>query len=693
MPARGEQVSENDGGPRGKPHTRVRGARRRRSGKNYCRRYVEALTRVIVVEGRRSINEVFGVNTRRPRFDKMDCASFTRSVKEWLGGPEVRRATRGKGRMEREGARQSFLMLKKAFPDACRCMTESCADEFRSRVVSRPSGELPHGFLEFVRREVEQMFSVGWDRRYEEYAAVNPVSTSACVEAGRKAGGARSQLSYENYSRVVMGSASVPLSPFRYSEVRTAGKLRPLTITPANMSYLRPLHKMMYDHLRRQKWLLVGSPSARKFERAGFRLDGVPLLSGDYQGATDNLDLRVSDTILAAILRRCRSVPWNVRSLAEESLYPEVQVGGETVRVTHGQMMGSLLSFPLLCLYNRLVSVWALGKCPMLVNGDDLVAETSSSERWFQTLPPLGMRPERTKTGLSSRVCDINSQRFCVRAGRLAEVPTIRTRVLVPKPQTALGMGSEMQQFCRTLSGSAKRRAAALFLRAKAKPLHRAIVAGLHPASLGFRGLEQYQALAESGWVRLFMKVGRTAPRIIPPPPLFPDRLPVPTIPHHGPLSRELSVFNRSELLEQQFGVDTKPAGRRAVADWWKRVEETRFKTPSWSPSFVKVTDAPVGRRFVTVCLPGSSESRVFFRGKVEASAKIPELGIKTVRRSFHWGELCPRNKALARFKNLMTSVRTSNVARVCATLTPLTTFAGRHALHGMLWIRGGVEG
>jgi len=440
-------------------------------------------------------------------------------VKKWMEGPEVVRAFKHRGRVEREGGRFAFRLLKKLLPSPCSCLARSNMAEWRERQTKEGHNVLPKGFLAFVESEVERMFPLGWDDSYVAAIGKYVPNSSACVERSSRKGGARAEIDLDDYLDKVTGVRSASLSPFKYTEVLTAGKLRALTIAPVDLNVLRPLHKIIFDRVSRQKWSLIGPPSPGKFRKAGFQFRGTPLLSGDYASATDNLDLRVSSCILGAILDRAESVPDRVKVFAMASLYPQVTVGDEVVDVKRGQMMGSLLSFPLLCLYNRISSLWALGRVPMLINGDDLVAETRHPERWFRLLPALGLEPERSKSGISRTRLEINSTPFVVRNRAAVICPTARVRVLAPRASTPM-VGGDMSQFVAGFLGDVQTRAEDEFLKAKKAAICAGLSIGIPLSSLGFRGASATRALVRNGIVAFARRQAKALPGTCPLPSL-----------------------------------------------------------------------------------------------------------------------------------------------------------------------------
>jgi len=162
--------------------------------------------------------------------------------------------------------------------------------------------------------------------------------------------------------------------------VFSSGKPRVVTLYSAeNTRRLAPLHYSLYEMLKKRGWLLVGDPTEEHVRG----LTGASLLSFDYSSATDN--------IKSAYVRVAVEVLEEMADVITEDEHQALQVlanlridGRETFT---GQPMGSVLSFPLLCIINKTVVDMALTAMmerkeigfkewsghPLLVNGDDLL--------------------------------------------------------------------------------------------------------------------------------------------------------------------------------------------------------------------------------------------------------------------------------------------------------------------------------
>jgi hypothetical protein len=139
-------------------------------------------------------------------------------------------------------------------------------------------------------------------------------------------------------------------------------------------------------------------------------------------GATDNLHIAVADAILGVALAKSVAVPGPIKVRASESLYPLSR--GRVV--THGQMMGAYLSFPLLCLQSLCAALWAGRGCGVrgvLVNGDDTLISTDTDLGQY----PDGFELNSSKTIKSETVVELNSTVFLKKTcGDWKEVKNLR---------------------------------------------------------------------------------------------------------------------------------------------------------------------------------------------------------------------------------------------------------------------------
>jgi len=257
--------------------------------------------------------------------------------------------------------------------------------------------------------------------------------------------------------------------------VDTGGKKRKITVPSGNFSLLKPLHKAIYNRLSDQSWLLRGKESINVFKRFS-RVSGEEFVSGDYESATDNLNNEVTRHLLANILMRTRSVPQGISLMAMDSLSLPISMrrsDGTTrsVEQKSGQMMGYLLSFPLLCLINYLTFRYAVPRdIPVKINGDDIVfrCKPEEKERWFRLVGISGLTLSVGKTMVSSRFFTLNSSIFEGRSSGCATIPFFRSSAFFPKskdPEAVMGLRGRYQSFCPGFTGDNRRYLRVEFLR------------------------------------------------------------------------------------------------------------------------------------------------------------------------------------------------------------------------------------
>lgn len=212
----------------------------------------------------------------------------------------------------------------------------------------------------------------------------------------------------------------------RVELVFSSGKPRVVTCYSAyNTAILTPLHRSLYSEIKRKGWLLVGSPT----DESVLNLNGGgEYLSFDYVGATDNIKaVYVQAAVQALIEEAVGLTEEEVRCLRVLS---SLKFGDE--RECHtGQPMGSVMSFPLLCLINKTVvdmalsslltegkisfKEWTSHRC--LINGDDLLLKeprpgVGLRDRVRTSAAAVGMKVNEEKTLVCTQRGEINSTLF-----------------------------------------------------------------------------------------------------------------------------------------------------------------------------------------------------------------------------------------------------------------------------------------
>jgi len=402
----------------------------------------------------------------------------------------------------------AWQSIKKSLPASCSCMTkllmEKLVEGFR-----RPRRDLPAGYLRFVQLQTRRLFPKGWDLGYEEQVLLTSPPLSSTIGSSRSNGGCLgTEIDHDSFLTEALSGVARPDRPLPEAEVivvQSAGKPRPLTKFASEELLLRPLHKTIYNHLSKSRWLARGDVTDEMLSKAGFNDDGI-LTSGDYASATDNLSIEVAEVMVETMMSTSSIVPQSVRSRASEILRPFLYwleddgFGGKErhdVGVPRiGQMMGSYLSFPLLCMQNRMAFLWSLRssglswketvRTPCLINGDDILFQSSSevSDRWMSTVGGLGLEVERTKTSVDVEYGSLNSTLLRRVGGYLRVVPTLRFGRL-RESEFVTSLGREFSLFLAGVSSNIRFRAGMVWFRKKIGSL-RSTRLTLH--ELGFRG-------------------------------------------------------------------------------------------------------------------------------------------------------------------------------------------------------------
>jgi len=207
-------------------------------------------------------------------------------------------------------------------------------------------------------------------------------------------------------------------------KIRTISKHQPMI-----QCVLRSFWKFVHTRLRHHKtFKLIGTPQCEEqvLNAMGRKLeDNEAFLSGDYANATNELRSFVSNEIASAL-----SVQMGLSEDESEILLKaltaqllEDEKGVVKVQET-GQSMGSIASFPILCIANAALTRWAievteekrkrLDQCNMAINGDDIAARSEMNlyHYWRQITSFGGLNESIGKTFVSREFVNINSTNY-----------------------------------------------------------------------------------------------------------------------------------------------------------------------------------------------------------------------------------------------------------------------------------------
>nr|WAK77836.1 MAG: hypothetical protein [Botourmiaviridae sp.] len=359
------------------------------------------------------------------------------------------------GRRERWSFAASLASMKRGVvAEPCRKHPPPSAyKSWRAKCSQDPPPVDPE-YLRFVRKVIRREFRFGWDERlYDSFVESFIPRNSARYELFTRSldlwrrdrlDGLTPlldpQFSKEDFERCLRGKspgveteADGSRSFFlRYKEVPAVGKVRPMGIPTTAWDLLGPLHKSIYEWISRRDWCLRGVPTP---SRIAATCKGSHQTSVDLVSATDGLPIEVAETILGALLAKSTRVPGQIKVAAFDSLHPSFSRGRDVGEVTHGQMMGTYLSFPLLCLQSYCMAKWAARDqrgASFLVNGDDAVI---SCDRFIQAedYPPFAELNDR-KTMRARTAVEVNSTQFLWAGGRWVRVPVLRRGVGYSSP-------------------------------------------------------------------------------------------------------------------------------------------------------------------------------------------------------------------------------------------------------------------
>lgn len=203
--------------------------------------------------------------------------------------------------------------------------------------------------------------------------------------------------------REVQKTTSIPRYTAKVEAVIEPFKVRTISKGPSLPYFLaKPVQKAIHTRMRRMDcFRLIGRPfdptdlmDLTRAQRALLgreSLDDQQWLSIDYSAATDGLSAELSSEIMRALLNSLAPLNLNYYNLLlgvlapHRVVYPKVEgVTLEPVDQQNGQLMGSVLSFPVLCLANLALylivrrfyhpgaSVAEL-LAAVLINGDDML--------------------------------------------------------------------------------------------------------------------------------------------------------------------------------------------------------------------------------------------------------------------------------------------------------------------------------
>jgi len=195
------------------------------------------------------------------------------------------------------------------------------------------------------------------------------------------------------------------------------------------------LQKILWKGLQRfDQFSLTGksvqSEDLRELERRSlFTLGGKfkYWVSGDYSAATDNLNSDATRAVIDSLSNDPMTRAVLTRGLQDTTIdFSSIKLDDvpEPFKMTNGQLMGCVFSFPILCIINLAVyrasleaetgQRYKIAELPVLVNGDDIMFKTNKSllRTWEGLIRRVGFEKSVGKNYVSSEFAMINSTYF-----------------------------------------------------------------------------------------------------------------------------------------------------------------------------------------------------------------------------------------------------------------------------------------
>lgn len=208
--------------------------------------------------------------------------------------------------------------------------------------------------------------------------------------------------------------------PVRVEPIREPLKVRTITAGRGDTFCLKPFARAMWRALGEEEQFVL-THGTNNLDTAIKRMykngqeDDV-WISGDYSAATDSFPIEATKALMTGILESIDHLPtkrWALKEISPHLLrYPESS-GLKPVLQKSGQLMGSLMSFPLLCLLNDCTARFSgLDPGSYVINGDDILMRTQRHVYpiWKKQASHVGLKLSLGKNYIHPRFGSVNSQ-------------------------------------------------------------------------------------------------------------------------------------------------------------------------------------------------------------------------------------------------------------------------------------------
>jgi len=348
----------------------------------------------------------------------------------------------------------SLYLGRKVFPCATVAGIESAGHEAIKRLSTpeEPRDERRDRAVTIIRELAKDIFSLkSLNRRKDDPQWDCPVHDTAAYEGPHKR-----DMFYARSERKKPIHGHVKVVP-----IKSGGKIRVITTDSYENMEFAYLNKWMSECLFKERWSIFGRTVEEWMQaRPDFAAWEENFLSGDLESATDLFSPEMAEAVFEVIA----AVDAESRGEENDSYERELveRLKGFTTRAilefrsaggkqSRGQLMGSIVSFPILCLVSLVA--WLMSEdldvpylqetCPKKrkalrklwlvgVNGDDLVAAVRDrGEKWSGMVPAVGGRASRGKTLVNDKAFTVNSELWIREQGAWLAPGSIRPSLLL----------------------------------------------------------------------------------------------------------------------------------------------------------------------------------------------------------------------------------------------------------------------
>jgi len=335
-------------------------------------------------------------------------------------------------------------------------------------------GNLPREVLDFEKAKYGQDLSISkktdrnilcyiqkrskeFFKNFEKPQLITHVSNKACLEGSRNrdflinAPKPISVTQVDDYFRQVDNLTQEcewkslnQNTTVRHIQVQEPLKVRNLTAMPSHHQVLKNYQKAIKAYIDKDpSFKLTNDPNILKAVQSMQWPNHLHFTSGDYSAATDTIH---RDVVLAAI----SGINDPLLNTSFDCFTVIDSEGNHMINQNNGQLMGSLISFPVLCLINKWIYEYTQElsdeeSTVPLINGDDILFKSTVQfhNEWRNNICLVGFRPSPGKNFLHKNYFTINSRPFLFNTGTYQRLRFINGKVFK--------LYNDLNDYCREL--------------------------------------------------------------------------------------------------------------------------------------------------------------------------------------------------------------------------------------------------